>query len=202
MTAAAPTRPALTPDDLLAMGDAGRGYELVGGELREVEVSTESSHVAGEVYLRLKLYSAAHRPGWVFPEGTGYCCFRDDPTRVRKPDTSYVALDRLTPQQYRASGYLPVAPDLVVEVVSPNDIAQELDEKRHEWLEAGVREVWIVYPATRVVHADRADGGSAFYRATDTLTAPGLLPGFAVPVADLFRLPGGPPAPAAAPTPA
>ena len=73
---------------------------------------------------------------------------------------------------------------------SANDLAYEVEGKRDEWLAAGVLAVWIVYPETRTVHAHQAAGGFAFLRESDTLTAPDLLPGFAVPVADLFRLPG------------
>jgi Uma2 family endonuclease len=189
---------AVTPDDLLRMPDGGKGYELVNGELKELSVSRKSSHVAGEIYLRVKLHCNANQPGWVFPEGTSYRCFKDDPGRVRRPDASFITLSRMTAEQYDEDGHCPIVPDLVVEVVSPNDNAEELEEKIDEWLTVGVKVVWVVTPATRTVRVHRADGGYAFLRAADTLTAPDVLPGFAVPVADLFRLPGEP-VPAAAP---
>lgn len=180
---------ALTPDDLLQMGSAGKGYELVNGELKEVEVSTESSYVAGTICTLLNVHCKARQPGWVFPEGTGYTCFPDDDGRLRKPDTSYIALGRFTAQQYRAGGWIAVVPDLAVEVVSPNDTAGGLEEKRHEWLDAGAREVWIVHPTTRTVHAYRAGAAPGEFGAHDTLTTP-LLPGFRVSVAELFAIPG------------
>lgn len=183
---------ALTPDDLLRLPDEGKGFELVNGELKELPMSAESSHIAGEIYLRIKLHCNAHQPGWVFSEGSSYRCFPDDPNRVRRADVSYLALERMSRDQYRESGHIAIAPDLVAEVVSPNDLAEDVEEKLDEWLGAGVRLVWIVNPATHTVRVHRADGGYAFLRGTDTLTAEGVLPGFACPVADLFRLPGEP----------
>jgi Uma2 family endonuclease len=192
------TRPPVTPDDLLRMPDSGKGFELVNGELKELSVSRKSSHVAGEIYLRVKLHSNANQPGWVFPEGTSYRCFSDDPDRVRRPDTSYIALSRMTAEQYDEDGHCPIVPDLAVEVISPTDNAEQVEDKIGEWLAAGVKVLWEVYPNTRVVRAHRPDGTITLFRAADTLTAPDVLPGFAVPVADLFRLPGEP-APATAP---
>jgi Uma2 family endonuclease len=80
-------------------------------------------------------------------------------------------------------------PDLVVEVTSPNDVAWEVEAKIDEWLGAGVKLVWEVYPESQTVRAHRSDGPIAVFRATDTLTAPDLLPGFAVPGAALFEIP-------------
>lgn len=188
----------ITPDDLLRMRDRGKGLELVNGELKELDVSKESSHVAGQLFFHIKQFCDAHQPAWVYPEGTSYRCFPDDAGRVRRADVSLISLTRMPPAEYKDEGHCTTAPDLVAEVVSPNDLSEEVDEKRDEWLAAGVRLVWIVSPARRTVRVHRADGGYDFLRAADTLTAPDVLPGFACPVADLFRLPGEP-VPAAAP---
>jgi Uma2 family endonuclease len=182
----------VTPEDLLQMVDEGKGYELVNGELRELDASKESSHIAGEIYNRLKNHCDRFQPSWVFPEGTSYCCFPDDDSRVRRPDTSLIRLDRMTPEQYRVRGHCEIVPDLVVEVASPNDNAEELQTKIEEWLNAGVKLQWIVHPATRHILVYRLDDSPVLFRSADTLTAPELLTGFSCPVADLFRLPGEP----------
>lgn len=194
-TTAAPARP-VTPDDLLEMGDEGKVFELVGGELKEFLVSKESSRVAARVCTRLDNYCEPRGAGYVFPEGTSFCCFPDDRTRVRRPDTSFIRLDRMPPAAYQDEGHCATVPDLVVEVISPNDNAGEVSEKLQQWLDAGVRVVWEVFPRSRTVRAHRPDGTITLFRTTDTLTADDVLPGFACPVADLFRLPGEP-APAA-----
>lgn len=180
----------LTPDDLLRLPDDGKVYELIDGELKEKPVSKESSRIGVRFARFLDVFCDAHNAGWVYGPDSGFRCFPDDPGRVRKPDVAFVSVARMPVETYEDEGFCTTAPDLVVEVVSPNDLASEVEEKRDEWLAAGVRTVWIVHPETRTVHAHTSAGGYAFLREADTLTAPDLLPGFAVPVADLFRRPG------------
>jgi Uma2 family endonuclease len=181
----------MTPEDLLRMPDHGRGYELVNGKLQELPVSKECSHIAGVCHNRLFNFCEPANLGWVFPEGTSYQCFADEPSRVRKPDTSFIALARMPLEGYEDEGHIGAVPDFVVEVVSPNDNAAGVEEKIAEWLTAGVRVLWEVYPTTRTVREHRPDGIRLF-RAADTLALPDLLPGFSVPVASLFRRPGEP----------
>jgi Uma2 family endonuclease len=186
------------------MPDGGKGYELVRGRLKELNVSTESSRVGGEVHFHIRTHLSRNPVGWAFPPETGFRCFRQDPTdpdRVRKPDAAFVSYATLPPARYKRDGFCEIVPDIAVEVISPNDLAREVEIKRDEWLRAGVKEVWVVSPDTETVMVYLAGGGSTLLRAADALTTT-LLPGFAVPVADLFRLPpapaGSPQAPAAA----
>ena len=188
MSIATSTR--LTPGDVLKLPKNGPIYELVDGELVEVNVSKESSRVAGRAIYYLTRYSETVQPGWVFGIDAGFVCFADDPGRLRKPDAAYISLARLPADKYEPDGYCETVPDLVVEVVSPNDIARAVAEKRDEWLATDVHTIWILEPDRQTVHVHHRNGGYAFLRAADTLTAPDLLPGFSVPVADLFRMPG------------
>ena len=81
----------------------------------------------------------------------------------------------------------------MLEVVSPNDLAWEVDMKVTEYLQAGVRLVWVFYPDTRTVWVSRADGQAARLGASETLSGADVLPGFTCPVADVFpRQPAGP----------
>jgi Uma2 family endonuclease len=184
-----PAVPTYTPDDLLRLPDRGKGFELVGGKLKELNVSFLSSFVAGSFYFALRAHVGPPGPGWVSPEGTSFRCFPDDPGKVRRADTAFHRLDRLTAAQATAEGHCTVVPDLVVEVISPNDLADDVNGKRVEWLEAGARLVWVVYPVQRNVHAFRSDGPAAAFGPADALTAEPVLPDFRAPVADLFRLP-------------
>src|SRR6516164_2607030 len=93
--------------------------------------------------------------GWVFPEGTSYQCFSDAPGKVRKPDVSFIRLERLSAEEAAARGHARIAPELAVEVVSPNDLYEEVDEKVEEWLAAGVQLVWVVSPRLRTVTVHR-----------------------------------------------
>ena len=178
-----------TPDDLLRMPDRGKGFELVDGELKELNVSFLSSFVAGEIYGALRDHVKPRRLGWVTPEGTSYRCFPHDETQVRRADTAFHRLDQLSVEQATAEGHCSVVPNIAVEVVSPNDSANDVNEKRIDWLEAGAQVVWVIHPIQQTVHAYRADGSVRDFRRTDTLTGEPVLPEFRVLVADLFKLP-------------
>src|SRR5438876_733284 len=125
-TVAAPTR--YTPEDLLRMPDGNR-YELVDGQLVEHTMSTWASYVAGRVFRVLDDYCWAHQLGWVLPEGTTYQCFPDAPNKVRKADVSFIGRERLSFAQATAEGHNPIAPDLAVEIVSPNDLLYDVHAK-------------------------------------------------------------------------
>jgi Uma2 family endonuclease len=173
----------LTADDLLAMSDE-RDYELVDGQLRERNMGMESSWVAGQILYLLKVLAHGSGLGWVFGEGTGFQCFADDSNRVRKPDVAFLRRTRL-PKGPPRRGFCRVAPDLAVEVVSPNDTAYEVETKLAEWLDAGVSEVWIVVPHVRKVRIHRPGASDAVLNEHDELTTP-LVPGFRCRVAEFF----------------
>src|SRR5262249_36783129 len=147
---------AYTPEDLSKMPD-GELYELVDGNLVERKMSMLSSYVAGEIYDRLKQFSKAHQPGWVFPEGTSYQCFPSEPERVRRLDASFIRRERLSPERLMQEGHAKIAPDLAVEVVPPNDLAYEVDEKVDDYLDAGIPLVWVVNPRSRTVRVHWPD---------------------------------------------
>ena len=167
-----------------------RGFEFVDGQLEELNVSFLSTFLAGRCYKHLANFVEPRRLGWVTPEGTSYRCFPDDPTRVRRADTAFHRLEKVTTEQALTEGYMSVVPDLVVEVVSPHDIADAVNRKLLEWMRAGVSLVWIVHPLDRTIHAYGSPGGIRLFTEADTLTAEPVLPEFSVPMGELFRLPG------------
>jgi Uma2 family endonuclease len=186
----AETKTRYTPEDLLHMPDGDR-YELINGELVERDRSFWSSYVAGVSYWLLGAFCQSNPLGWVVPEGTSYKCFANEPGKVRKPDTSFIARERLSLAQAFAEGHLRLAPDLAVEVIAPNDLYYQVDDKVQEWLAAGVRLVWVVNPRTHRVRVFRADGTETALTANDELTGEDVLPGFRCRVAELFQPPPG-----------
>ncbi len=174
-----------TPDDLLTMPDRKK-YELVDGKLVELEMSMWSSYVAGVIFRIVSNFCVANKLGWVFPEGTSFQCFPDNPDRIRKPDTCFIRMDRLTPEQMQREGHGTVVPDLVVEVLSPNDVAYKVDRKVEEYLDAGAVVVWVVNPDTRTVKTFRSGNQFALYHEDSEITEEDLLPGFQCKVGDLF----------------
>jgi Uma2 family endonuclease len=184
------TQTRYTPEDLLKMPDGDR-YELVDGQLVERPMSTWSSYVGGEISRRLGEYSRANKAGWVLPADTGYQCFPDAPNKVRRPDISFIRSDRMTVEQAKEEGYNSVAPDLAVEVLSPNEVAYDVDKKIQEYLKAGVRLVWVVNPQSRTIEVHRIGGQGTILRESDELEGEDVLPGFHTQVKELFSPPAG-----------
>jgi Uma2 family endonuclease len=183
-----------TPDDLLRMPDGDR-YELIDGKLVEINVSVLSSLVAAQLLHRLTAFCEPNNLAWIFGADCGCQCFPGYPRKVRKPDGLLVLRDRLSTAQLD-EGFLRIPPDLAIEVVSPNDLAYEVEVKVQEYLEAAVHLVWVVYPTTRTVHIHRSDGSTALIRSGGELTGEDVLPGFVCRVDDLFpALPATTPAP-------
>lgn len=173
-----------TPEDLLRMPD-GKGYELVNGSLVELIVGGLLSLVGGTAYFLIRTYVDAHGLGWVWPADNGYQCFPDAPNMVRRPDVSFIRKGRL-PGERIPQGHLRIAPDLAIEIISPNDFAYELDKKVLEYLQAGVRLVWIINPEVRTVRIHRADGTTGWLTESGELSGEDVIPGFRCPVAGLF----------------
>ena len=86
-------------------------------------------------------------------------------------------------------GFVRLAPDLVVEVVSDNDLYYEVEIKVRGYLLAGVRLVWVLNPATSSLRIHRADGSDASISVGGQLNGEDVLPGFSVAVSELFPTP-------------
>ena len=175
----------LTADDVLAMSDIGRS-ELVKGELITMAPSgAEHGKLTVKIGARLLDFVEPRKIGQVFGAETGLFTERN-PDTVRAADAMYVSNERLS-QMVDLSGFLTVAPDLVVEVVSPTDRWSDVEEKVAEYLNAGVRMIWIVNPKTRSVHVYRPGSDVLRLSEQDKLSGLDVLPGFEVPVAELFE---------------
>src|SRR5436853_7753228 len=164
------------PEDLLAMPDGDR-YELVDGELVEKKMGSESGWIGSNLLGLLFIWNHTRKYGWLIGAEGSYQCFPDDPGRVRKPDVSFVRARRL-PGASVPRGHIRVAPDVAVEVVSPNDLYSEVSVKADDYFGAGVRLVWIVDPDTRSVTVLRADGSTARLHEQDELLGEDVLPEF------------------------
>jgi Uma2 family endonuclease len=182
------TKTDYTPEDLLAMPD-GDQYELVNGLLVERHMGILAAWVGGRLHFHLSLFCDAHSQGWVLQGGdAGYQGFPDSPRTVRKPDVSFVSFGRF-PGEELPPGYARLVPDLAAEVISPNDLYEEVDEKVEEYLRAGVRLVWVISPRNHTVRVYRVNGSSHSLREDDELDGEDVLPGFRCRVRDLFPRP-------------
>jgi len=154
---------------LLKLPDNER-YELIDGTLVERQRSFWAAYVAVEVYALLSTFCRENRLGWVVPLGASYQCFPGHVAKVRRADVSFLRANRLSTEQATQEGHLRIAPDLAVEVISPNDLYYDVEEKLNEWLEASVRLVWVVNPRTRQVRIHRADGRDVTVKENDQLS--------------------------------
>jgi len=174
-----------TPEDLLKITDRPMP-ELVDGELIERPPMGQRADAVGmRIGYYLTGYSLATLPGTVNGPHASLQIFTDEPNKVRIPDVSFTRRDRLPGGP--AEGHGRVAPDLIVEVISPNDDASMLRRKIREYLDAGVALIWIADPETRDIQVIRADRSAALLLEGDTLDGGTALPGFSVPVAALFE---------------
>jgi len=172
-----------TADQLLEAPGLGR-CELLRGELVMMPpAGFEHGRIEMAISAPLACFVKEHSLGVVTGAETGFLIGRD-PDTVRAPDVAFVRAKRVpaTP----TTGFFEGAPDLAVEVLSPNDRASELLAKVQDWLGAGCRVVWVIDPATRTVSAYDRPNEMTVYGVSDELTGGQVVPGFRLPIAEIF----------------
>jgi Uma2 family endonuclease len=168
--------------------DVGKGGQVDGARARKAGRARATEHVsrtrAGDPSVLAGSYVRTHALGAVFGQNTGFK-IASDPDTVRAPDLAFVDRARVTHIARR--GYAALAPDLVAEILSPQDRPGEVLTKAGEWLEAGVRLVWVIDPDRRVASVYR-DAGSVMTVSSDAdVGGDAVLPGFSFRLAELFE---------------
>jgi Uma2 family endonuclease len=179
------TKTRYTPEDLLEIDDRPMP-ELVDGELLEREMGQKADAIAATIIYFLLRYVREHDLGLVNGGQGSYQIFPDAPNKVRIPDVSFTRKARV-PADGPAEGHGRVAPDLAVEVISPNDTAKDLTRKINDFLGAGIPLIWVVDPDTRTVQVFRLDGSAQNLKIGDFLDGEDILPGFRLEVASIFE---------------
>ncbi len=177
----------LTAEELLHLNLPNKRTELVRGVLI---VREPAGYVHGDVAARLLQaiggYAERHSLGRVFAAETGFTLERN-PDTVRAPDVAFIRTERLPDPPPR--GFAELAPDLAVEVLSPDDRPGEVLDKVADWLKAGARLVWVVDPIRASARVYRADGSELELSESDVLQGEDLLPGFTCGVGWAVRRP-------------
>ena len=174
-----------TASELYEMPDDGFRYELVKGELRKMSpAGSEHGAIIVNVTLLLGQHVKANNLGVCFGAETGFK-IASDPDTVRAPDVAFVRRERV-PESGITKKFWPGAPDLAVEVLSPGDTYEEVDEKVEDWLDAGARAVWVVNPKRRSVSVYRSMTDVARLSEADELEGGEVVPGFRCKVSELF----------------
>jgi Uma2 family endonuclease len=175
----------LSVEDVLELGDIGR-WELVKGELIKM---TPAGGIHGELTANMARvlgnFVKPRQLGKVFGAETGFYTSHD-PDTIRGADAMFYSNERVD-ELGDLTGFLRLAPDLAVEVMSPGDTYTEVEEKVAEYFNAGVRLIWVVVPKTQGVVVYRLRKEALRLSREDRLTGEDVLPGFDIGMAELFE---------------
>lgn len=173
----------ITADELYAMGDMP-GVELVKGELRQMS-PTGFEHGIREARIGrfLDRYNEQHQLGEIMTGEVGMY-IRRNPDSVRAADVLFISHQRL--QQVQSKSYLDVAPELVVEVLSPNDSWVDMAEKLEEYFSIGVLQVWFANPRNKTLQVFTSATDSVLLRGEDCVSEIAFLPGFSLNVSEIY----------------
>lgn len=173
----------VTGEALYHMGGLGR-VELIRGEIKRL-MPTGHLHGYIETIIAslLLAFVQSRQLGRVLSGEVGIYT-RRKPDTVRGADVVYISQERLA--QTQSEGYLTVAPELVVEVMSPGDTWTEVQEKVQEYFAVGVQLMWVIDPRLKQIHVYRSADEAIRLTVHDELTGDDLLPGFAVRVSQIF----------------
>ena len=175
----------ITGEELFRQPDAGP-CELIDGKIVPMSpTGDERGGVEVNVSTSLVTFVRARRLGHVRAGEVGIYT-RRNPDRVRAADVLYISDTRYGRRTITA-GYLDVAPELVVEILSPRDTVMELTEKLREYFAIGVTLVWLIDPSARRVFVYRSLTEIRELTDADRLSGEEVLPGFELPVAALFE---------------
>ena len=176
----------MTAEELALLPEDGWRYELVRGELRRMSPSSlRPGVISARLTIRIGNYVEAHGLGELTTAEAGYVLERG-PDTVRAPDVAFVRAERMPPldEQYR---FAELVPDLAVEVISPSDRPKDVEAKVEQYLATGVPLVWVFDPKGRTATVRRAGRAPQVLGIGGELDGEEILPGFRLPLADVYR---------------
>jgi Uma2 family endonuclease len=174
----------LTALDVERISIPGKQVELIRGRLVVREPpGTRHGVIAATLGYLVTSFVRQHGLGVVVAQDTGFK-IASDPDTVRAPDVAFIARDRA--ERIPPRGYAALSPDLVAEILSPDDSPGEVLAKIGDWLAAGTRLAWVVDPRRSTVQVYRRDGSLSVLSENDSLDGEDVLPGFACTVRELF----------------
>jgi Uma2 family endonuclease len=164
--------------------EEGRMELIAGAVVREPPPGAEHGYVGLKLLAALLQYVEEHDLGLVVSMDTGFV-LADEPATVRAPDLAFISKERL-PADGIPTGYWRLSPDLAVEIVSPADRMDAVQGKMLEYLDVGVREVWVIHPRSRSVTVSRSSTDVRVLTDDDTLDGGPVVPGFRIALSSLF----------------
>lgn len=174
----------VTADVLLEMSHDGVLRELIRGEVTEMAPAGERhGWTTGKLHALLGGFILLKKLGRFYSAETGFLIERN-PDTVRAPDFAFVRTERV--QDLAPGNFIPFAPDLVVEILSEHDRPGEVQEKIAQWLRSGASLVWLIDPDLQEVSVHRLGKKPRILKDADALTGEKVVPGFSIPVAELW----------------
>lgn len=172
------------PAQTAATGDEPL-YEVVNGQRRELEpIGAYETALASVLSRVLGSFVDEHKLGLVVTETL--FVLNTEQKLQRRPDVAFVSYPRWPDKTVPRAEAWNVIPDLAVEVVSPTNLAEDIDSKLTDYFAAGVQQIWVVYPESRRVYVYESPTRLAGLAERDELEGGDVLPGFRLQVADLF----------------
>ncbi|MCL1470682.1 Uma2 family endonuclease [Argonema antarcticum] len=175
-----------TDAEFMALNRDGHRYEIVNGELIDMG-NSGAKHGYVAIILSAALFNcvSTQKLGAMFDSSTA---FKMKSGNKRSPDISFMAKERLQGLDDLPEGFLEGAPDLAVEILSPSNTVEEIHNKLVEYFENGARLVWVLHPKEKYVLVYRsAQSPDRLLKSTDSLDGEDIVPGFTLPIADLFQ---------------
>jgi Uma2 family endonuclease len=177
-----------TEEDLITLNERREGlFELVDGALVEKAMGQYEARVGGILFYFLETFLEAHDLGIAYPADA---MLRVLPGLVRLPDVSFISWAKLPDRQLPAEAVANFAPDLAVEVLSDSNTPAEMERKRGEYFQAGVRLVWEIDPETRTAEVYTAPDRRTALGEDGVLDGGDVLPGFNLSLRRLFERAG------------
>jgi Uma2 family endonuclease len=175
-----------TDEEFMALPKDGHHYEIVNGELVDMGSSGAlHGYVCSLLVAALASYVLPKKLGVILDSSTA---FKMKNGNRRSPDISFFAKERLQGMTELPTGFLDGAPDLAIEVLSPGNTVEEIHDKLVEYFENGTRLVWIIHPSEHYILVYRsAQEPDRLLKSVDSLDGEDLVPGFTLPVAELFQ---------------
>ncbi|MBI4674240.1 MAG: Uma2 family endonuclease [Chloroflexi bacterium] len=175
----------MTAEEFFEHAPQDKRSELVRGEMIEMApASEEHGTIAGNIFAALHNFVRKNKLGKVYAAETGFI-LSHEPDTVRAPDAAFVAATRLG-ARVRRGGFFEGAPDLVVEVASPSESAEDIQDKVIDYLSAGTRMVLYLHPRSKTITVYRSLDNIRVLTLNDTLDGGDVLPGFRVTLEEIF----------------
>ena len=174
----------MTAEEAAQLSTVNRRFELVKGAYVAMSpAGKKHGKIANKIAFLLTRHVVQNQLGEIAAAQTGFLLARK-PDTVRAADVAFLSKERAA-QDDASAAYWTVAPDLAVDVVSPNDDPDEVQQKVEDYLAAGTRMVWVVYPKPRSITVYRSLTDIKVRRGADALTGEDVLPGFECKVSDV-----------------